>query len=226
MTLTKTGKTKNIVFAPGCALMLYKPELAGKIHLFLNESSGRMDELNICCHHDPGFAEETQVVNICPGCDKRFGNDYKRSSTISLWEILAESDSFPFPDYHGQTMSILDACPTREQERVHNAIRKLLSRMNINLSEPKKTKTKSVCCGDSFYGVIPAEKVKEQMKKRASEMPEENVVVYCVSCIKSMYVGGKKPRYIIDLLFGEDTVPKTYEPDEWHRELDDYIELH
>lgn len=215
-----------MVFAPGCALMLYKPELAGKIHLFLNENLGKMDELNICCHHDPRFTEETQVINICPGCDKRFGNDYKRSFTISLWEILAENDSFPFPDYHGQTMSILDACPTRDQERVHNAIRRLLGKMNISLTEPAKTRTKSVCCGDSFYGVIPAEKVKEQMKKRTSEIPEENVVVYCVSCIKSIHIGGKKPRYIIDLLFGEDTVPKTFEPDEWHKELDSYIDLH
>jgi Fe-S oxidoreductase len=220
------NKTKKTVFAPGCALMLYKPELSRKIHLFLDENLGKMEDLNICCHHDPGFVKETQVINICPGCDKRFGNDYNLSSTISLWEILAENDTFPFPDYNGQTMSILDACPTREQERVHNAIRKLLSKMNIRLSEPTKTKTKSVCCGDSFYGVIPAEKVKEQMKKRASEMPSEDVVVYCVSCIKSMYIGGKKPRYIVDLLFGEDTFPKTFEPDEWHRELDEYIELH
>jgi hypothetical protein len=41
-----------------------------------------------------------------------------------------------------------------------------------------------------------------------------------------MFVGGKRPRYMIDLLFGEETVPKTFEPDEWHRQLDDYIDRH
>jgi len=214
------------VFAPGCGLMLYKPELANRIHSILTDHLGEMDVLDICCHHDPQFAVDTRVINICPGCDKRFGNEHRHSSTISLWEILAGNNFINFPDYHGQTMTIIDACPTRQQERVHTAIRKLLQKMNITLVEPKKTKTKGTCCGDSFYGIIPTENVKEQMAKRASEMPVDDVVVYCVSCIKSMFIGGKKPHYIIDLLFAEETVAKTYEADEWHKELDRYIELH
>jgi len=57
-------------------------------------------------------------------------------------------------------------------------------------------------------------------------MPFDEVVVYCVSCIKSVFIGGKNPRYLVDLLFENETVPKTYDPDEWHKELDDYIEKH
>jgi len=123
-------------------------------------------------------------------------------------------------------MSILDACPTRDQERVHIAIRTILERMNIIIEEPKNTRTKSTCCGDSFHGSVSTEKLKELMKKRSSEMPVEDVVVYCISCIKSVYIGGKKPRYLIDLLFSEETVPGNYEPDEWHAELNNYIERH
>lgn len=214
------------VFAPGCALILYKPELVEKLHSILNKNLGEMDQLLTCCRRDPQFVTPSEIVNVCPGCDKRFGNDYQNTSTISLWEILAESDFFPFPDYKGLNMSILDACPTREKENVHNAIRTILRKMNITLIEPKNTRTKSTCCGDSFYGSIPTEKVKEQMKKRASEMPLEDVVVYCISCIKSIYIGGKKPRYLVDLLFEEETVPKTYEPEAWHNELNIYIESH
>ena len=214
------------MFAPGCALMLYKPELAEKIHSVLNENLGNMDRLMICCHHDPKLGSPAEIINICPGCDKRFRKDYENSSTISLWEIFAESEYFSFPDYRGQRMTILDACPTRDQERIHAAIRKVLHKMNIKVVEPGKTKSRGTCCGDSFYGMIPTEKVKEQMVKRASEMPLDDVVVYCVSCIKSMSVGGKKPHYLVDLIFQEDTVPKTYEPDDWHHELDEYMEKH
>lgn len=214
------------VFAPGCGLVLYKPETAEKLKQILDRHFGNLPVLDICCHHDPGFTEETLVINICPGCDKRYRNDYKNSSTISLWEILAENDILSLPDYNGVSMSIIDACPTRDQERVHIAIRKLLGKMNINLEEPEKTGTKSTCCGDSFYGLIPTEKVKEQMKKRSSEMPVEDVVVYCVSCIKSVHTGGKKPHHILDLIFGEETFPKTSDPDLWHKELDEYISLH
>jgi Fe-S oxidoreductase len=214
------------IFAPGCALMLYKPELANKIHAVLKQNLGPMAMLDTCCHHDPQLAVPTRIINICPGCDKRYRNDYRNSSTISLWEILAENDFFNFPDYHGQTMSILDACPTRDQDRVHEAIRIVLGKMNISLQEPLNTRTRSTCCGDSFYGLIPTEKVKAQMLKRASEMPLEDVIVYCVSCIKSMHIGKKRPHYLVDLIFGEETQPGTFEPDEWHRELDIYIEKH
>lgn len=64
------------------------------------------------------------------------------------------------------------------------------------------------------------------MIKRANEMPEEDVIVYCVSCIKSMFIGGKNPHYLVDLLFNEESSQGTVEPDLWHKELDDYIAKH
>ena len=214
------------VYAPGCALNIYKPELAKKILEFLNNNYGNIPEHLICCRHKPDLEYGTRVINTCPGCDRRYRELYDGISTISLWEILAESSVFPFPDYHGMEMSIHDACPTRTEERVHNAIRKLLNRMNIKVVEPKNTRTNSICCGDSFYGTLPVDDIKEKMKSRANEMPCDNVVVYCVSCIKSIYIGGKKPRYIVDLLFGEETKPGTFEPDKWHNELQIFIDKH
>jgi Fe-S oxidoreductase len=216
----------NRVFAPGCALMLYKPEIAEKLNSILNDNFGSMDLLLTCCNHEPRISGPTEVVNICPGCDKRYANDYQSTTTISLWELLAGSDFFPLPDYGGREMSILDACPTREKVVVHEAIRTLLNRMNIKVIEPEKTGVRSTCCGDSFYGLIPMEEVKMQMHKRTSEMPREDVVVYCISCIKAVHIGGKSPHYLVDLLFGEETTPGTFEPDAWHGELREYIDRH
>jgi len=227
-TMTSASKleTEKMVFAPGCALMLYKPELSEKLHSILNKNLGEMELLLTCCQHPPQVPPKTLVINVCPGCHKRFGNDYKNTTTISLWEVLVDSNFFSFPDYKGRRMSIIDACPTREQEQVHDAIRKILKRMHINLVEPKNTRTKSTCCGDSFYGLIPTGQVKDLMIKRTSEMPEDDVVVYCISCVKSVYIGGKKPQYLVDLLFADETVPMTFEPDDWHKELSTYIETH
>lgn len=213
------------VYAPGCALIIYKPELAEKVLEFLNEQISVIDEHLICCRHEPNLESGTRVINTCAGCDRRYRKLYEGISTISLWEILAESQTFPFPDYNGMEMSIHDACPTRTEERVHASIRRLLERMNITIIEPKNTRTKAICCGDSFYGILPLEQIKEQMKRRAQEMPCDNVVVYCVSCIKAMHIGGKNPRYIIDLLYGETTRIDTFEPDAWHDELEKFIAL-
>ena len=115
MTTPSEQTKEKLVFAPGCALMLYKPELATKLHTILNDHFGNVDMVLTCCQHDPQIKENTKVINVCPGCDKRFANDYAGVSTISLWEILAETDFFNFPNYHGSKMSIIDACPTREK---------------------------------------------------------------------------------------------------------------
>jgi hypothetical protein len=222
----KKKKKEKLVFAPGCALMLYKPELADKLHKVLQENLGDVDLLLTCCHHDPQVKEKTRVINVCPGCDKRFEKNYPDVSTISVWEILADSDFFKFPDHTGMTMSIIDACPTRNKDKVQDAIRSLLEKMNIRLIEPENTRSKTTCCGDAFYGSVPVVKLKELMKKKAEEMPADEVAVYCVSCVKAVFIGGKKPRYLVDLLFNDPTIPMTIEPDDWHRELRDYIEKH
>ncbi len=214
------------LFAPGCALILYKPQLVERLQDFLEVNIGPMDRLTTCCRNVPPLKPGTEVINVCPGCDRRYRQNYADSGTISLWEVLARSDLFPFPDYQGRIMTINDACPTRDQVRVHEAVRTLLDRMNITLREPKSTRTKGICCGDIAYGEIPVGKVKKQMKRRAGQMPAEDVVVYCVSCAKAMFIGGKKPRYLVDLLFGEETVPGTFEPDEWHAQLDAFIAAH
>ena len=214
------------VYAPGCALLLYKPELSKKVLEFLNKEIGDIPKHLICCRHEPKLESGTEVINTCAGCDRRYRQLYDGISTISLWEILAVSETFPFPNYKGIEMSIHDACPTRTEERVHTAIRKLLNRMNIKIVEPKNTGTKAICCGDSFYGTLPTTQVKEMMKKRSDEMACDNVVVYCVSCIKAMHIGGKKPRYMVDLLFGEETEIGTFEPDEWHDEIQKFVDEH
>lgn len=214
------------VFAPGCALYLYKPQLAARMLGLLRQELPQLSEHSTCCHHQPGLAAGSQIINVCAGCDRRYRELYPGISTTSFWELLAQSQTFPFPDYQGRPMAILDACPTRDQERVHRAIRTLLQRMNITLLEPELTGARSTCCGDSFFGVLPVDQVKAQMAKRAAEMPAEEVVVYCVSCIKAMHIGGKSPRYLPDLLFGETTHPGIFEPEAWHAELEAFIEAH
>lgn len=214
------------VFAPGCALILYKPHLVDRVQEALERELGPIDRLTTCCRNIPPLRPGTEVVNICPGCDRRYRQNYADSGTVSLWEVLARSRSFAFPDYEGRVMTVLDACPTRDQPRVHDAVRAVLERMNVKVREPKHTRTRGICCGDSCYGAVPVETVKKQMAKRARQMPVDEVAVYCVSCVKAMFIGGKRPRYVVDLLFREETVPGTVDPDAWHRELDDFIAAH
>jgi len=209
-------------FSPGCALMLYKPRLAQKLHAYLNYTLGEMPLHLRCCHYEPQLPHDTYVINVCAGCDRRFRSLYDGVRTRSLYEIIAERGGFDFPNYSGVFMSLHDPCPIRTEERVHIAVRVLLARMNITIVEAEHNRTNSVCCGDSYYPVHPIDKVTERMKSRAAQMPCDDVAVYCVSCVKSMANGGKTPRHIVDLLFGEDTVPGECDTVKWHEMVDGF----
>lgn len=214
------------VYNPGCALMLYKPETAEKVFEFLMKNKEISDLHSVCCRHDPLLPNGTEIINTCAGCDRRFSSLYGGITTISLWKVLAERENFQFPDYGGLKMTIHDACPVRSKPQVHKAIRILLQKMNIEVIEAEYNGTDSICCGDNFYPSLPIEQVHEKMKERAVSMPCNDVVVYCVSCVKAMHIGGKKPRYILDLLFNEATEPEVFDTIQWHKELQKYIDEH
>ncbi|MDR3231127.1 MAG: (Fe-S)-binding protein [Synergistaceae bacterium] len=192
----------------------------------LKRNYGEVALHKICCKHDPQLEAGSLIVNVCAGCDKRFSSLYEGISTISLWEVLDGLDSFPFPNYGGCKMSVHDPCPIRGKPQVHKAVRNLLRRMNIDVVETKFHGTQSVCCGDSFYPALPIERIHEKMTERARSMPCDDVCVYCVSCVKSLHIGGKRPRHLVDLLMGEETEAQTYDTIEWHREVAAYSEAH
>jgi hypothetical protein len=187
-------------FNPGCALSIYKPDMEIRLLKMLNDNIGEVQMHKICCHHDPQLEAGSLIINVCAGCDRRFRSLYEGISTISIWEVIDSLDTFPFPDYKGLRLSVHDACPVREKPQVHKAVRSLLSKMNIEVIETEFHGTRSICCGDDFYNKLPIEQVHQLMKKRANMMPCEEVCVYCVSCIKSMHIGGRTPRHLLDLL--------------------------
>ena len=98
--------------------------------------------------------------------------------------------------------------------------------MNIEVVETRFNGTRSICCGDDFYPQHPVDKVHKAMRRRAESMPCEDVCVYCVSCIKSIHIGGKAPRHLVDLLMNEATDPQTHDTAKWHAQLHEYIDCH
>lgn len=217
----------KLYYNPGCALSVYKPESEHKIlELLQKYYNADIKMHNVCCHHEPGLPKGATIINNCAGCDRRFRNLYEGIKTITLWEILDTINDFPLPDYEGKEISVHDSCSYRPKPQVHEAVRNILRQMNFKIIDSKYSGTKSICCGDNFYKHVPNEEVIEFQKKRAAQMPCDDVAVYCVSCVKSMHVGGKKPLHMVDLVLGESTQIQTYELDLWHEQIDLYIEAH
>lgn len=216
----------NCWFNPGCALCMYKPHAPDKILQLLGEHFGPVKLHSLCCHHDPQLPKGATIINNCAGCDRRFRSIYDGIQTIALWEVLDRLPSLPLPRYDGLTLSVQDPCSYRPKPQVHAAVRSLLGKMGINVIESQFSGTKSICCGDNFYGHIPVAEINEFQKSRASQMPCQDVAVYCVSCLRSMAIGGKTPRYLVDLLLAEDTEPRETDLLIFHDELQIYIDSH
>lgn len=213
-------------FNPGCAFNVYKPESTSKLMNILNQYFGPVKYHDLCCHHDPQLPAGSTIINNCAGCDRRFRSQYEGIQTISLWEILNSVEQLHLPNYTGMKVSVHDSCSFRPKPQVHRAVRSLLRKMNIQIIDSSYSGTNSICCGDNFYPRLSIEKVTELQKKRAAQMPCQDVVVYCVSCIKSMAIGGKSPHHMVDLILNEITEPQETRIDVYHEALNQYIEKH
>ncbi len=217
---------KKCYFNPGCALSIYKPESVRQIMDMLDKHFGSVELHNICCRNNPRLAHGSVIINNCAGCDRRFRSLYDGIQTISLWEVLDSIENLSLPNHDGLTVSVHDPCSFRPKPQVHSAVRNILLKMGIEIIDSKFSGTKSICCGDNFYPQLKIETITELQKKRAAQMPCQNVAVYCVSCIKSMFIGGKTPYYLIDLIINQETEPRETRIDVYHEALNQYIDEH
>lgn len=213
-------------FNPGCAMNLYQPEVSRMILNLLRENFGDVRPHMTCCRHDPCLDPGSTIINNCAGCDRRFRSLYEGIHTISLWEVLDRIPELKLPDYGGMAVSIHDSCGYRHKPQVHQAIRSLLRKMNLEIKETELSGTESVCCGDNFYSSVSNEQVERRIKWRADQFPCENVVVYCIGCVRAMYSGGKNPLYLPNLLLNRAAEPMRDGLDEYHTKLEHYIASH
>lgn len=191
------------LFAPGCALNKYKPELIAKLSRFLLDASIIDGVYLTCCKAGQSIDEPVTLITCCPGCSSKFEKHFPDSQVLSLWKVLLTTD-FQFPDYRGTRMSIHDACHARHRNssEMQDSARQLCRRMNIELAEPEHTRDDAGCCGASAGDYQTR---KEMACRRASEFTESSVVVYCTGCTRSFSVTHVAPRHLLDLIFNEPT---------------------
>ena len=191
------------LFAPGCALNKYKPELISEVSRFLLDASLIDGVYLTCCKSEQNMEDPVTLITCCPGCSHKFETRHPKCLVLSLWKVLLDT-AFPFPDYHGKRMSIHDSCHARHRNssEMQDSARTLCSKMNIELVEPEYTRDHARCCGGC---AADYETRKALASRRAEEFPENNVVVYCTGCTRSFSITDAAPRHLLDLLFNEPT---------------------
>lgn len=190
------------LFASGCALRAYKPDLISKMTAFLMDAGIIDGSYEVCCKMGQILDEDTIVIVCCPGCRHIFESS-PNVHVVSLWKVLLDT-AFPLPDYNGKKMTIHDACNKRgrDSSEMQDSVRELCRKMNIGLVEPEETRDKTLCCGGSAKDY----EVRIQMaNKRAGSLPLEEVVLYCTGCTRSFSATKAHPHHFLDLIFNEST---------------------
>ena len=85
----------KLIFNPGCAVCIYKPDVPGMLLDMIREHFGDAKMDLTCCHHDPHLEEGTTIINNCAGCDRRFRSLYigVRTTAGLPYQSMTHADS-------------------------------------------------------------------------------------------------------------------------------------
>ena len=134
------------LFYPGCQIKKDYPEASKKLAEYIQ--SKRPVEVVGCCRVDHGKStqEDTALV-VCNNCANIIAESGDPGSIEFVWEIIDNDPDFPFPDYHGEKMTIQDCWLAVEKRHVQDAIRSLMRKMNIQVVELPENHEKTTFCG-------------------------------------------------------------------------------
>ncbi len=219
----------STAFIPGCSLMSYSPEIVMKTYEYLKSIIPGIKIIMKCCGNPThtvgdqnGFKQYysqldheiqklniTEIITTCPNCYISIKNNSPNLKVTTVWEKMVEKgmpktllNKYVDVDIK---FSLHDPCPTRYVDSAHEAVRKIINSMGINMEEFEFSKRQTLCCGaGAMVGVTNNELAIKHMNKRAAQAPTEHILTYCQSCVESLSIGERNAVHLLDLMFNEE----------------------
>lgn len=198
------------IFFPSCNFTKSSPLTAKKIRNYFKE---RMQIAGCCLYDKNTYTNDDVGLILCQACRQQLAPKIK---TKTIWEYFDEDLSFTFPNYNHQKMYLQDCFRDIDHPEVHQAIRNLCKKMNIEVIEIKNNKENSTFCGtlhfkehhpileankDTKLSKLPEELQIQVMKDYTQIFQEEYpIIVDCNRCFKGIKMGQKEVVHLLDLL--------------------------
>lgn len=206
----------NIYF-PSCNFTKASPDTAKKVRAYLAE---RMPVAG-CCRFDKNeYGAEDKAVYFCQACRETLES---RIATVSIWEYLLTDESFAWPDHSGTTVGLQDCWRDREKPEIHEAVREILKKMNMELKEIEEAREKSVFCGNLHFEPkdpknielmnkypdkpiyeMPADVEKALMTEQVKKFDAigvDTIITVCNRCTLGLNTGGGNAVHLLNLIF-------------------------
>ena len=216
------------VFLSSCKNKAFYPEASAKLKDYLIDG-GYIDEYAGCCkpggpkHRDlePG----ADAIVLCHTCHAIVEEHEPVATVTPVFDIILNDPAFPFPDYGGEAITVQDCWRARGRHDIHDAVRALLRKMNMEPVELEENRDESRFCGLTLLNKLPAQMAElapkrygslepglfeprpldEQMRmmqEQVSRIATPRVVSYCFACDGGLQRGGADSVALLDLLFG------------------------
>jgi glutamate synthase (NADPH/NADH) small chain len=220
------ASASRYLFFPGCQLSASAPDQVRKTYDFLcEELQGGVGLMLRCCGapaewsgrvelFSESFADivsqweefgRPQVILACSTCYEIFKTHLPEASVISLWEVLDRSG---LPDGAGRggvperALAVHDACSTRHEKHIHQAVRNILRRLGFEIEELALSADKTECCGYGGLMFFANPELARSVIGRRIRQSDSDYLAYCAMCRDYLASAGKKTWHLLDLLFG------------------------
>lgn len=221
--LIKIPRT-DAVFFPGCALLGYDPELLKHVMLLLRKEEPNIALAAGCCGQPTKSLEPShlfkrteklrrlfvkknvrRIYTACPNCTVMLSR-LACADVIPVWETLnrvsAPEDYF---NHSSASFALHDPCPVRQDFAQQNAVRELLQKANVSITEFPKNREQTACCGNiAMLRTIDPAKSANMRNTRLDELPSNlSITSYCAGCVDAFSSEGRETAHLVELLFGK-----------------------
>lgn len=221
----------DTIFFPGCALPAIRPKHTLQLFHTLQQQHPNLGIVLDCCNkpsHDLGmqrrfqiiFSEKlkklresgvSKIITACPSCLQLF-KKYAEGIAISIpygrFPAPDEGDKTPVDKKPGPgTITMHDPCSVRFDDKVHQAVRKVVEASGYQLEETENCRQKTQCCGEGggaavFRRANGGSWPSSATQKKTTSLP---VITYCAGC--ALHFGADNSSHLIDLLYPEIGLP-------------------
>ena len=181
----------------------------------------QMEKWECCRDVYQELIPEDKAVVICHTCASILEESSKSRTIEYAWQYINQDDTFVFPDYQGEKITLQDCYMAKERLEVQAAVRELLQKMNFTIVEMEANRAEADFCGllttpilaanaklapkhfcqnENFTQPSAEERaiiLKEQVKK----ITTKRVVCYCGACRAALKAGGAEVVHLLELLF-------------------------
>jgi len=142
-----------------------------------------------------------KVVFACLNCREQLSRHLPQIEGITLYQLLKEW-KYPIPQTGtGQSAVVFDPCPSREDSKTRQAVRKLAKRAGFSLETLSMEGEYAQCCGWGGQVDLANPKYAAQVTQSRASQSQLPYLVYCANCGDVFSKRGKPSAHLLRAIF-------------------------